>query len=188
MRNKLIIGLLVFVLLFSFPGFSQTTEESKHPLLDKYYPRKQDTDTSKTITTIAKPMVDSKPLVETNPVPQAKQVAQPKPLAPAYPVAETKPAMQTEPVPQTEPAPEMKPATAVTVAPPVIETPPATAPADQQATIATPPPPRVPEKVSAPQPTRGPLLNSSRLGSSTKQYDTWEKNNNGAGSVTTSPK
>ena len=28
----------------------------------------------------------------------------------------------------------------------------------------------------------------TRLGSSTKQYDTWEKNNNGAGAVTTSPK
>ena len=32
------------------------------------------------------------------------------------------------------------------------------------------------------------LYIETRLGSSTKQYDTYEKNNNGAGSVTTSPK
>jgi hypothetical protein len=30
--------------------------------------------------------------------------------------------------------------------------------------------------------------NDTRLGSSSPLYDTWEKNNNGAGSVTTSPK
>jgi hypothetical protein len=28
----------------------------------------------------------------------------------------------------------------------------------------------------------------TRLGSSSPQFNTWEKNNNGAGSVTTSPK
>jgi|GEM_PF-1092418 len=33
-----------------------------------------------------------------------------------------------------------------------------------------------------------PTISDSRLGSSTRAYDTWEKNNNGAGSVTTSPK
>jgi hypothetical protein len=33
-----------------------------------------------------------------------------------------------------------------------------------------------------------PPYNDSRLGSSTKAYDTWEKNNDGAGSVTTNPK
>jgi hypothetical protein len=32
------------------------------------------------------------------------------------------------------------------------------------------------------------IYRETRLGSSTKQYDTYEKNNNGAGSVTTSPK
>ena len=32
------------------------------------------------------------------------------------------------------------------------------------------------------------IYRDTRLGSSTKQYDTYEKNNNGAGSVTTSPK
>jgi len=42
-------------------------------------------------------------------------------------------------------------------------------------------------QVQPTQPPPSPYMDT-RLGSSTKQYDTWEKNNNGAGSVTTSPK
>lgn len=37
-------------------------------------------------------------------------------------------------------------------------------------------------------PAQKQIYMDTRLGSSTKQYDTYEKNNNGAGSVTTSPK
>jgi hypothetical protein len=47
--------------------------------------------------------------------------------------------------------------------------------------------PNIPtQKISSQPPP--PPYRDTRLGSSTKQYDTWEKNNNGAGSVTTSPK
>lgn len=49
--------------------------------------------------------------------------------------------------------------------------------------------PKAPEQpaaiISQPQPH---IYMDTRLGSSTKQYDTYEKNNYGAGSVTTSPK
>ncbi len=37
-------------------------------------------------------------------------------------------------------------------------------------------------------PVKKPIYSETRLGSSSKQYDTYEKNNNGAGAVTTSPK
>jgi hypothetical protein len=55
---------------------------------------------------------------------------------------------------------------------------------NKPSTVVVPPPA---QKVYTPPPPSPPLMDT-RLGSSTKQYDTWEKNNNGAGSVTTSPK
>ncbi len=48
-----------------------------------------------------------------------------------------------------------------------------------------------PEKIVQPAPAKKPPQEpyvDTRLGSSTPQYNTYEKNNNGAGSVTTSPK
>lgn len=151
MQNKIIKLLLTFVVLFSLQGFSQTTKKSNHPLLDKYYPQKQGTDTNKTIIT------------QVNPLP------------------ETKPA----PIVNTAPAVTITPATttvhAVTTAPAVtiIHT------VNKPVTVTTPVP--VQNKVQT-QSAPAPLYMDTRLGSSSKLYDTWEKNNNGAGSVTTSPK
>src|ERR1019366_4440155 len=61
MQSRIITSLIIFVVLFSIEGFSQTTEKSEHPLLDKYYPQKQHDDTNKTIANQIKPMPQTKP-------------------------------------------------------------------------------------------------------------------------------
>ena len=139
MRNKFFNLAVILLLLFSLQGFSQTTEKSKHPLLDKYYPQLQNNDTNKAVTTQIKPAPETK----TTPVVTSATV----------PALTTSPAMNT--------TTSINKPTTVTVQPPPVQ------------------------KVPA-QP--GSLYRETRLGSSTPQYDTWEKNNNGAGSVTTSPK
>ena len=53
MHGRIITGLIIFMVSFSLQGFSQTTENSEHPLLDKYYPH---ADTNKTITNQIKPV------------------------------------------------------------------------------------------------------------------------------------
>ena len=169
MQNT-ITGLFVtFVVLFSLQGFSQTTEKSAHPLLDKYYPQKQNTDTNKTITTQIKPVPEIKPV----PVPETK----PAPALPTTPVVTTKtvPAVTTMSNVTTTPA--------VTTIPVVTTTP----VLNKQDTVTA----QVPvQKKIQPQPKPKPYTPymDTRLGSSSPLYDTWEKNSNGAGSVTTSPK
>ncbi len=49
-------------------------------------------------------------------------------------------------------------------------------------------PQQQPQQQVQARPEQKGIYSDTRLGSSTKQYDTYEKNNNGAGSVTTSPK
>ena len=155
MQNKIIKLTVTFVLLFSLQGFSQTIEKSKHPLLDKYYPQIQNTDTSKAVTTQIKPVTETKPapaLTTTN-VPAMTTTIVPAMTSTTVPDVTTTPAM-------TSTTTISKPTT-ITAKTPV-------------------------QKVQS-QPAPPPYMDT-RLGSSTKQYDTWEKNNNGAGAVTTSPK
>jgi hypothetical protein len=157
MRNKFIKLLVILILLFSLQGFSQTTEKSKHPLLDKYYPQIQNTDTIKAVTTQIKPVPETKstPVVTSTTVPAVT----------------TAPAMTTTTTMTTSPAVTTTPAltTTTTINKPTTVT--AQTPVQKVQTQPVPPPSM-----------------DYRLGSSTKQYDTWEKNNNGAGAVTTSPK
>jgi hypothetical protein len=163
MQNKMLKLFVTFVvLLFSLQGFSQTTENSAHPLLDKYYPQKKSVDTNKTVTT------------QINPVPVTKPMTETKPLAVTKPALEAKPLPETKQEPETKPVSETKPVPAVTD----------TTAINKPITIPIPVP--VPKNVQA-KPAAAPY-NENRLGSSSPLYDTWEKNNNGAGSVTTSPK
>ena len=156
MQNKFVKLPIIFILLFAFQGVAQTTEKSKHPLLDKYYPRADNTDTSKAITSQIKT------------------------------ISETKPSAGVTTVPAVATAPSVNPTTltSVTTQPGVSTTPAIsdTTAINKPSTVVVPPPV---QKVHTQPP---PPLMDTRLGSSTKQYDTWEKNNNGAGSVTTSPK
>ena len=169
MQFKIILLTTLFALLFSLQTFSQATEKSDHPLLDKYYPTpKKDTNT--VIAPAAKPIVETKssqaaPVVSTAPV--AASTA-PVATSPNIPV-------ETKPVVVTSIAPAIKADTAVKA--------PETAATNKIAPVRNP----APVKKAAAQPVTQPYR-STRLGSSSKLYDTWEKNNNGAGSVTTGGK
>lgn len=159
--------LFLVLLLFSIQCFSQTAPASDHPLLDKYYPRAKKTDTTKNIVNTPPPAPVQLPETVANPV------VAPKPVPPpSKPVADT----ANTYVPSTKTVSQIQTTSAIKDTLSAAKTITATVqpPAPRQA----PPPPKAP-----PAP-----YYSNRLGSSTPQYDTWEKNNNGAGSVTTSPK
>ncbi|MDQ2718380.1 MAG: hypothetical protein M3Z26_01275 [Bacteroidota bacterium] len=169
MQHKIIKLAIAFFVLFSFQGFSQAPEKSDHPLLDKYYPQKQNVNTTKAEVNQINPISQTKP-IETKPAPVATitpvpaattttATATPVPVA-ALPTITNVPELTTKPVAATTTNTIIKP-TAITAQAPI-------------------------KKLSG-QPAPPPYMDT-RLGSSTKQYDTWEKNNNGAGSVTTSSK
>ena len=159
MINKILKWTPGFFFFISLAAYSQTTEPSKHPLLDKYYPQ---------------PKNDNQPKASTTTVPTATY-KEPAANATVTPVA-----------PPTTPAASETPLTSPEPVPTVSTTAPAIAPAttlNKPAPIA--PPAAVKKAAGQPGPS---LYSETRLGSSTKQYDTWEKNKNGAGSVTTSNK
>lgn len=172
------------LLLFSLQGFSQTPEKSEHPLLDKYYPQQQKfIDTNKTMAT------QIKPISQTNTPPATPTVIAPKvpvinPAATVVPVVKPEPAeaittpVVSTPVETTTPSVTNLPAVTTTSAitnAPVVNRPVAVIP------------PTPPQKKVQTQHTDPPYIDT-RLGSSSPLYNTYEKNSNGAGSVTTSPK
>lgn len=165
MQHKIIKLTLTFVLLFSLQGFSQVTEKSEHPLLDKYYPR--NTNTPKAATT------------QINPEPETKPA--PVITTTVAPTAPTTPVMPATAEPAEVPTGISSVTTPTETAQPTMTT--TTTTINKPTMVA----PKIPtQKISSQPPP--PPYRDTRLGSSTKQYDTWEKNNNGAGSVTTSPK
>ncbi len=148
-------------------AFPQNTPTSDHPLLDKYYPHPQNAvDTAKKITTpvyaAPAPRVSPPPVVIAQPV-------LPKP--PPKPVIDT----AEKVMPTTATVSKIQTSSAVkdTLSTKTIT-----------ATVQAPVPQKQP---TVARPPSTPSLDT-RLGSSSPQYDTYEKNSNGAGSVTTSPK
>jgi len=178
MQSRIITGLIIFIVLFSLPGFSQTNENSGHPLLDKYYPH---ADTNKTITNQIKPVYQ----IKSAPAATNISARTTKPLVTATTIpadtSTTIPAVTTTTVPSVTTTSSLATTPDVTT----ISAPTTTPVVNKPDTVTA----RIPvqEKV---QPQRAPThpYIDTRLGSSTPQYDTWEKNSNGAGSVTTSPK
>jgi hypothetical protein len=183
MQHKIIKLILVFVILFSLQVDAQNTEDSKHPKMDKYYPPAPTLSLPKNPQTTEAPAI--KPNTEVAPEPT------PDPVIP-----EAKPApvitSTVAPEPISKPSPVTTPTS--TIVPPVISQPVASViPVDTTtketpvATVEKPveAPPQPKPLVSKPV---GEPYNPNRLGSSTKEYDTWEKNNDGAGSVTTHSK
>jgi hypothetical protein len=173
MQNRIITMLIIFIVLFSLRGFSQTTEKSEHPLLDKYYPQKQHDDTNKTIATQIKPVYQTKPSSTVTNIPGL--ITKPSVTTAIIP-ADTSATISA--VTTTVPSATKSEATTLPASANTLKV-------NNTGTVTA----RIPvqEKV---QPQRAPThpYIDTRLGSSTPQYDTWEKNNNGAGSVTTSPK
>jgi hypothetical protein len=185
MPYKIIKRLVVTcLLLFSLQGFSQTPDKSEHPLLDKYYPQQQKfIDRNKTMAT------QIKPISQTTKLPGTATVAVPKapvinPAVTAAPVVKPAPDEAiTTPVVNT-PAETTTPS--VTNLPAVTTTSAITnAPVLNKPVVVIPPAP--PQKKVQTQHT-DPTYIDTRLGSSSPLYNTYEKNSNGEGSVTTSPK
>jgi len=177
MQKKIPGFLITLALLFSSNVFSQTAEKSNHPLLDKYYPGAKK-DTSKTmpmpnqVTGIKpEPAITGQSVINksTNATVKAAEVK-------ALPVVtdtatDNKSDNKVIPLAQGNLKSEIKPVTAVT---------------DTTLSKSNPILQVTVQKVQPKSPST-PYIDT-RLGSSTPQYDTWQKNNNGAGSVTTSPK
>ena len=158
MRNKMIPLFLVLTGLLSLQGFSQSTEPSEHPLLDKYYPRAQVVDTNKAVGTQITSTSQTKPISATS------INTSPKTLIVTTTPADTT-TRSVENIPSITTQSTVTSATAVNT--------PTTVTRDVPVVQSAPP--------SSP-------YRDTRLGSSTPQYDTWQKNANGAGAVTTSPK
>ncbi len=157
-----ILSIFSGICFLGFTGFSQETEESLHPKLDKYYkindpPPPPATKTSTTIILTNGPSASSLPAtVGTINGVNAPQSTVPVPVEAKSELPEAGP--QSEPVPET----------VIVVSPP-------------------PPPPARPT-VAPSQPSDNALYGENRLGSSTPQYGTYKTNSNGTGSVTTTPK
>lgn len=195
-KSLFYIPFLLFT-LFSINGFAQVDtakKESDHPLLDKYYPQPK-------IAPVAK-----NPVIKSTGVEQKNVMATPK-LKP-QPIAEKRltfptptPSLTPTPVnlPEIVSAPVKRDSVAIEIEKPVI-TPVSKGiaitdtklaiPGSDSAKIvkpviaiatATPTPAQKPSKVEA-------GYQRNRLGSSSPLYNTYEKNANGAGSVTTLPK
>lgn len=183
MQHKLICLTGALLIFFSIPGFGQdSASQSAHPKMDKYYPRPQKTqilDNNSETYTPAKPITPASPApVMTAPPAPNNTVVNPAPVVtpttpapvPVEPQIETGPAVTSTPV-------TVEPTNTAVNSPDSVSGP--------VTVTATVPPPKTIPKPSAPP---APPYIDTRLGSSAPQYDTWEKNNNGAGSVTTQSK
>ena len=178
MQYKLILLVGIFLIIFSIQSFGQdSTYKSAHPKMDKYYPRPQKTQVldNNAEATPAKPITSTSqaPVMATAPAPTNTVASPPVPTV-------------TAPTPPPEPQIEVGPAVTSTPVEPsgtkLNSSNSVSAPAT--VTVTTP----VPKTVSQPKAPPAPPYMDTRLGSSSPQYDTWEKNNNGAGSVTTNSK
>jgi hypothetical protein len=199
MHHKIFRLTIMLMVFFSMQGFSQRTDtpaddKSDHPLLDKYYPQPKDKTPDKVTPPPATPSAVKQlqvTQVPAKPAPVLKPVVVVRPEPVETKVVEIAPTLATkaEALPVQGSAPSMSSATVPALAnTPTVISPIISPVADSVVTVVAP--------VPAPKPVTHPLVdkvpsppvNRNRLGSSTKKYDTWEKNSNGAGSVTTNPK
>lgn len=161
------------MVFFTMNVYAQTPAKSDHPLLDKYYP-----DLNRKKDTLPKPAPMPAFATPTAKVNATKNIVTPPPvIAPKIQneVVESKPATvkDTTGIKTTLNATTSLPATATI--------------SDPKVPVANIPPQQKvqPPLISRPE---GEMYRPTRLGSSSPQYDTYDKNKKGAGSVTTSPK
>jgi hypothetical protein len=177
MLRKLFLLMGVLLIIFSIQSFGQdSTIKSLHPKMDKYYPRPQKqvvrefpVPTKPVTQASSAPVMANGPVSNDNLVSPAPKV-EPNAPAPVEPQIETAPAMTSTPVTVENSNTNLNPSNTVTT---------------PSAVTVTAPAPKVVPKPKTPPP---PPYMDTRLGSSSPQYNTWEKNNNGAGSVTTNSK
>lgn len=183
MLRKLFLLIGILLVVFSIQSFGQdSASKSLHPKMDKYYPRPQKTQVLNNNNESSFP---TKPITQTSPAPVMA-------TAPASNNAVVNPATTVTPTtPAPLPAePQIQAGPAITSTPVSVE--PSNTNINSSNSVSAPavvtvtaPVPKIVPKPKAPPPT--PYMDT-RLGSSSPQYDTWEKNNNGAGSVTTQSK
>ena len=162
---KVIISLSIF---FPLAAFSQTTD-SEHPKMDKYYPRPAEEKPVANPVTSAPPVMVNTPSVSNNNKIQPNTVQAPKPAEqPAEAPMETAPAVTSTPVTVQTPKLGVNNTTNL----------------EQPATVTQ----VTPVQRVVPQSPPSEIYIDTRLGSSSPQYDTWKKNDDGAGSVTTHSK
>ena|SRR5690242_8115219 len=186
MQRKLIFLFFTLLALISIRASSQVTIDtvkSVHPKMDKYYP--QPLKTRVIYAADSNTKSTPKPITQVQPAPTMT-------TAPATQNTVVNPAPQVQ---QTLPAPsepETTPAPAVTSTPVAVE--PSNTTVNNTTTVTNPAAvtvnkPVQPKPVATTSHYVDPAsLFTTRLGSSSPQYDTWEKNNNGAGAVTTHSK
>ncbi len=185
MQNKLILIISSVLFFISMQASSQVvdTVKSVHPKMDKYYP--QPVKTRIIYAADSNQTTPAKPVTQVQPAPSMTNapVSQSTVVNPAPAVkANTPPAIEGE----TPPAPAVT-STQVNVEP-------SNTTVTNSNTVTTPAAitvnkPVQPKPAAQGSPYVDPAsLFTTRLGSSSPQYDTWEKNNNGAGSVTSQSK
>lgn len=158
MKNK-IMTLLIFGFLISFSALSQTTENSvSHPKLDAFRKLKENSRSAAPSDPASTP--EASPVTSTDNIKSNTQPTSSNIIDNNSTISNSSPLTIT-PQPVTE----------------------------NNTTIADNPVSQTqPLQTVQAKPEQNKMYNDTRLGSSTKQYDTYEKNNYGAGSVTTSPK
>ena len=186
-HNLILIGSMMLV-FFSLSAFGQTTAPTKsaHPLMDKYYPRPQKTQVldNNADTTSAFP-TPTRPVTQTSPTPVLT-------TAPTSNNTVVNPAPALTPSTPAPVEPEIQAGPTVTSTPVSVES--ANTTISNSNTVTTPAAITVNKPVQQPMATKAApetdpsSLFTTRLGSSAPEYNTWEKNNDGEGSVTTSPK
>ena len=179
MARKLILLFGILFNVVSSESFGQdSTIKSAHPKMDKYYPRPQETrEINNDVATPAVPILPAqqRPTTTTQPATNNTVVSPspsltPTPQATEMPEIEAGPTVTSTPI-TVQPSDTKLNASNSVTAPPSV-------------TVTAPAPKVVPKPKAPPEP---PYMDT-RLGSSSPQYNTWEKNNNGAGSVTTNSK
>lgn len=186
LHSSPILLLFVFITVNGFSQIDTAKQTSEHPLLDKYYPRPKSDKVAKN-PVIKSTGVQQKTVIS---APNKPQPIEEKRLT--FPTPATRPEIVAAPVQKDSiqaevETPVMTPVSkgvvitdskletlktdSVKIAKPVIAT----------ATTTPPPVQKPPSKVD-------PGYQRNRLGSSSPLYNTYKKNANGAGSVTTLPK
>ncbi len=184
MQHKLVFIFCSVLALVSMQAVSQTidTLKSVHPKMDKYYPQPPK------IRVIY--ATDSNSVTPTRPVTQV----QPAPVMTTAPASQNTVVNSAPEVTPTPPAEtEIPPSPAVTSTPVTVE--PSNTTVDNSNTVTKPAAVTInkpPIQAAPTAPTSNYVdpssLFTTRLGSSSPQYDTWKKNDDGAGSVTTHSK
>lgn len=181
MQSNLTILIVLFLISISFQSLGQDSAvKSLHPKMDKYYPRPQKTQVLNTpdYSTPAKPVtnITPAPVMATAPASNNPVVAAAPSVTPTTPAAKE---------PQSVPTAPAVTSTPVSVEPTNASVSPSDSLSAPAMVTVTAPAQKV---VSQPKEPPPPPYMDTRLGSSSPQYNTWEKNNNGAGSVTTQSK